>query len=128
MSDGKGPWHHPPKTTSWTRHALWWALIAAGVVAVALLWYEFPNALSSYVDQARFLRLSVLLVVLASGLVSSRRFTARESLRNIALWCAILAALALGYTFSHQLQDAASDMGSELVPGYPTQIDANRIV
>ena len=128
MSDGKGPWHHPPKTHSWAHHALWWALIAAGVAAVALLWHEFPNALSTYADQGRFLRLSILLVLLASGLVYSRRFAARESLRNAALWCAIMAVLALGYTFYHQIRDAASDMGSELVPGYPTEIDANRIV
>jgi aspartyl protease family protein len=127
MSDGKGPWHHPPPKTP-ARHAIWWALIAAGVLGIALLWHAFPNALSTYGAQGQFMRSSILLVLVASSLVYSRRFTGRESLRNAALWCAILAALGLGYTFYHQIRDAASEMRTELVPGYPTQTDADHIV
>ena len=128
MSESKGPWHHPPKTSSTARNAVWWALIVAGAAGLALLWHMFPGALSTYSDQGYFVRSCILLVLIASGLVYSRRMGVRETLRNAALWCAILAALALGYTFYHQFEDAASDLRTELVPGYPTRAGSDRIV
>jgi aspartyl protease family protein len=131
VSDNYNPWNRPPpgaQKPSNMRHLLWWALIAAGVLAIAALWRMFPGALASPGDQGAFLRLSAMLVLVASGVVYSRRFSARETLRNIALWCGIAAVLVFGYTFYHQFEDAASDMRSELVPGYPAEVGGNRMV
>jgi aspartyl protease family protein len=131
MTDSQNPWNRPPpgrRKPSNLRHFLWWALIAAGVLAIWALWRMFPGALSTAGDQGQFIKLSAMLVLIASGLVYSRRFTARETLRNIALWCGIVAALVFGYTFYHQFEDAASDIRSELVPGYPAEAGGNRMV
>ncbi len=131
MTSDYNPWNRPPKDEqkpSGARHLLWWALIGAGVLAVWALWRMFPGALSTPGDQGTFLRLSAMLVLVASGIVYSRRFTVRETLRNIALWCAIVAVLVFGYTFYHQFEDAASDMRSELAPGYPAEIGGDTMV
>ena len=131
MTHDYNPWNRPPpdgRKPSNMRHVVWWALIAAGVLAIAALWRMFPGALSDPADQGAFLRLSAMLVLVGSGIVYSRRFSARETLRNIALWCGIAAVLVFGYTFYHQFEDAASDMRSELVPGYPAEAGGNRMV
>jgi aspartyl protease family protein len=131
MTDNYNPWNRPPRgdeKPSGLRHMVWWALIAAGALAVLMLWRMFPGALSTPGDQGAFLRLTAMLVLVASGIVYSRRFTVRETIRNIALWCGIVAVLVFGYTFYHQFEDAASDMRSELVPGYPAEVGGNRMV
>lgn len=129
MTHSPNPWNRPQAgKPSNMRHWLWWALIAAGVLAIAALWRMFPGALATAGDQGRFLRLCAMLVLVASAIVYSRRFTMRETLRNIALWCGVVAVLVFGYTFYHQFEDAASDIRSELVPGYPAEVGGNRMV
>jgi aspartyl protease family protein len=131
MSDDYNPWSRPPAEPPKhpvSRHLLWWVLILAGIAGIGLLWRMFPNALSTPAAQGSFIRLSVLMVLVASGIVYSRRFNARETIRNIALWAGIVAALVLGYTFYHQFQGEKVNLRSELVPGYPTQAGDGKIV
>ena len=128
MPDINGPWQKPPVATPPSRRFLLLAVLAAGALAIWELSRLFPGALADTDDQARLVQYSLILAAVASGLVYSRRFTARETFRNIAIWTAIAVVLVFGYTFYNQIRDAAGDARSALVPSYPTQIDANTMV
>ena len=65
---------------------------------------------------------------MTSRVVYSRRVTARETFRNIALWAGIAVVMVFGYVFYHQIEDAAVDAQAALVPGYPAKVSANEIV
>jgi aspartyl protease family protein len=122
------PWRTPePEGSPRGQFLLWLALIGAGALGIWALWRMFPNALSDVGDQGYFLQLCVLLVLIASA-GATRRFSAREALRNIAIWVGVVAVLMVGYTSYHRFQDAVLDARSELVPGYPAEIDASRMV
>src|ERR1700743_3780227 len=137
MSDGKGPWCAPGKTPSgeppleppieW-RFFVWLALVVAGGLAIWELSRLFPGALADRGDQAWLVQYCVILAVVASGIVYSRRFTAREAVRNVAIWCGVVAVLVFGYVFTQRFQDAALDARSELAPGYAVETGDGRIV
>jgi aspartyl protease family protein len=110
------------------RHLVWIGLIVAGGLGIWELSRLFPGALSNTADQGYFLRLCVMVGIVASGIAYSRRFTARETVRNIAIWAGIAAVLIFGYTFYHQIQDAAVDARAALTPGYPVAVNADTIV
>src|SRR5262245_14026469 len=117
MSDEPGPWGRRDgggnARPDW-RLLIWLGLVLAGAVGVWQLWRLFPNALADPQDQAYFVQLCVMLILFASAIAFRRRFTAREALRNVAIWLGIIVVLGAGYMFYRQI-------GSELVPGYPTQ-------
>ncbi len=128
MPDIQGPWHRPPPARSSSRRFIALAVIAAGALAIWELWRLFPGALADTYDQARLVQYSILLAAIASGIVYSRRFTARETFRNIAIWTCIAVVLVLGYTFYDRIKDAAGDARTALVPSYPAEVDANTMV
>lgn len=122
MSDGSGPWGKrggEPEPAG-RRHFIWLALVVGGAVVIWQLWRLFPNALTDPLDQTYFVRLCVMLVFIASAIAFSR-FTAREALRNVAIWLGIVAVLGVGYVLYRQA-------GSELVPGYPAEAGPNVMV
>jgi aspartyl protease family protein len=120
MPDSEGPWSRPPQPAppSW-RVVVWLAVIAAGGFALWKLSTLFPGSLATTYDQASFVRLLVILVLVSSTIVFARGVRATEVLRNIALWSAVIAVLVLGYTFRSELEDVGARVRSELVPGYP---------
>jgi aspartyl protease family protein len=128
MPDINGPWHKPPVARPPSRGLVVLAVIAAGALGVWELWRLFPGALADSGDQARLVQYGIMLAALASGIVYSRRFTTRETFRNIAIWAGIAGVLGFGYTFYDRIRDAAGDMQSALVPSYPAQLDANTMV
>ncbi len=131
MSDDYNPWSRPPAEPPKhpvSRHLIWWVLILGGIAGIGVLWRMFPNALSTANDQGAFLRLTVLLAMVASGIAYSRRFSARETIRNIALWAGIIAVLVIGYMAYHQFQGEKVNLRSQLVPGYPAQLGDDKVV
>lgn len=130
MADDNGPWGAPRRGEpghSGTRFYIAIALIVAGAIGIAELWRLFPGALSEAGDQGYFLQMAMLAVLVGSGIVYSRRFNASEVVRNLAIWAGIGAVLVFGYTYYHQIRETASGIGSELVPGYAANVDANTI-
>jgi aspartyl protease family protein len=128
MPDTNGPWHKPPAARSSTSRFVALALIIGGALAIWELWRLFPGALADTTDQARLVQYGIILAAVASGVVYSRRFTARETFRNIAIWAGIAIVLVLGYTFYDRIKDAAGDAKTALVPSYPSEMDANTMV
>src|SRR6185312_6776716 len=111
MSGELGPWGRRDgggkAPTDW-RFLIWLGLILAGAIGVWQLWRLFPNALAEPQDQAYFVQLCVMLMLVASAIAFRRRFTARAALRNAAIWLGIIVVLGAGYMFYRQI-------GSELV-------------
>jgi aspartyl protease family protein len=128
MPIAEGPWRRPPVKPSPTRKFVVLAVIVGGAFAIWELWRLFPGALADTGDQARLVQYSILLAAIASGIFYSRRFTARETFRNIAIWTGIAVVLVLGYTFYDRIKDAAGDARTALVPSYPAEADANTMV
>jgi aspartyl protease family protein len=121
MSNGEGPWgakKHP--VAARTRNPLLWiALGLAGGLGIWELFKLFPGAIASDFDRAALVNWIGFLALLSVGLVAGRRYTARETFRNIAIWCGVLAVLMLGYTFRDELGRVGLRLRSELIPGYP---------
>lgn len=129
MSQSGGPWHRPQaQDSSRYRRLIWIALVCAGAAGLWELSRLFPDAITNSMDQAYFIRMLAVLALVASGVVFGRRFSFRESVRNIAIWMGIAAVLVLGYTYYPQIEDAASNARSELIPGYPVNVNANEMV
>lgn len=129
MPNREGPWHRPPPATpSSSRRFVLLAVVLGGALAIWELWRLFPGALADSGDQARLVQYSIILAAVASGIVTSRRLTTRETFRNIAIWAVIAVVLVLGYTFYDRIKDAAGDAQTALVPSYPANVDANTMV
>jgi aspartyl protease family protein len=130
MSQSGGPWHRPPANvprTRRTRFLIWIALVGAGGFGIWELSRLFPGSLKDSADQAYFLRYVAVLALVASGVVYGR-YSLKESARNIAIWIGIAAILVLGYTYYPQIEDAAGNARSELIPGYPVNTTASEMV
>lgn len=124
MADENGPWGAPKRATepSGARFYVWAALIALGAFGVWQLWKMFPGALSDRQDQGRFVNLAMFAILIGSGIVYSRRVSASEVLRNVALWVGVTAVLVIAYTLYH-----GSGMEAEFSPSYPTEVSASTI-
>lgn len=122
MSHSGGPWARPPsgnRNSSPARFWIWIGVVAAGALGIWELSRLFPSSITNTTDQAYFVRYLAILVLIASGIVYGRRFSAKESLRNIAIWIGIAAVLVLGYTYYPQIRELSGEAQSELIPGYP---------
>lgn len=132
MSHSGGPWHRPlPVTQSMMqrhRFVIRIALIAAVLLGVWELSRLFPNSIGDSMDEAHFTRNLLLLVLIASGLLTSRRFGFKESVRNIAVWTGIAAALLIGYVYYPALEEVFENVRAELIPGYPVNTGNGEMV
>ncbi|HEY0301735.1 MAG TPA: TIGR02281 family clan AA aspartic protease [Rhizomicrobium sp.] len=120
MSHERDPWRRdaaPPPHPA--RVYLWFGLLLAIGVGVWALFKLFPEVNLSEMDTAWLVRLTAVLALAMSGLVFARQFRLRESLRNIAIWVAIAAVLALGYSFRDVLGEAGSRVRGEFLPTEP---------
>jgi aspartyl protease family protein len=115
------------------RHApigpfLWLGFLALVAVIVWLLWRSFPDRLSSTQDYGNLIVTLAILTLVSSSIVYARRLKLGETLRNIALWLAIAAVLALGYTFQNELNYVGARVRSELLPGTALSAGGEMIV
>jgi aspartyl protease family protein len=129
----EGPWGAPKpppnpaplsRENARTRLLVWIALILAGALGLWELARLFPDSIAKF-DSPNLGYMVVLLVVISAGLVFGRRFTARETFRNIALWTGVAAVLVLGYTYQDELSGIGSRVASEFLPGEPVMVGPN---
>lgn len=131
MSNTNGPWRQDPEpehNAGGRRILLWLALIAVIGLLVWKLSELFPDSVSSGYDRANVIRLVGLLVLVSAGVLTARQFKLRETLRNIAIWAGVVAALVLAFTFQDELRDIGMRVRSELIPGEPVSASANEMV
>src|SRR5262249_32343037 len=89
---------------------------------------RFPEVSLSDWDLAWAIRLAAVLALVSASLVFSRQFKAGEALRNIAIWAAVFAVLALGYTFQDAFAPIGARLTSAFAPGEPTADGARALV
>ena len=124
MPQTDGPWGRKPNpvvTGDQQRFLVWIAVALAGGLGLWKLSTLFPNALSSSLDQARFISLLGFLALLSAGVVLGRRFRTRDTLRNVAIWCAVFGVLGVGYTFRGELSAIGDRVRGELIPSYAVE-------
>jgi aspartyl protease family protein len=121
MADAGGPWGRKTKQglTSRQRSLIWVAVALAVAFVIWKLAKTYPDALSSDFDQARLINLIGFLILLSAGVVMGRRFRTKDTLRNVAIWCAVFGVLGIGYTFRGELGRIGERVRGELIPGTP---------
>jgi aspartyl protease family protein len=121
MPQPEGPWGRKARQglTSQQQLLIGVAVALAGALLIWKLAEAFPDALQSDWDKFRLINLIGFIALLSASIVLGRRFRTRDAIRNIAIWCAVFAALGLGYTFSGELGWLGDRVRGELFPGTP---------
>ena len=125
------PWGQPPKPARKASRlgvALWLGAMAALGVSLWGLSQLFPNGNPSWLDTAALVRMVAILAVISSGLLFIRQINLKQAVRNILMWAGIMGVLALGFAYQEPLRDAALRLRSGLVPGYPVETGARKMV
>jgi aspartyl protease family protein len=110
-----------------------WLIVAIGVAALGALLYwlagERPGALQSQGDQARFVYLLLLLVLVASSLlVRWRARPAMSWLRHGMIWLSLGLLLVVGYSFRFELDGLWTRLRAELMPGRAIETQAGTVI
>jgi aspartyl protease family protein len=121
------PWDDEPPPPSRGRIILWIALLAAGALALAGLFWLFPSQQLGDWGWARLTWAVVLLAAISTAVLTARRFQLRETARNIALWLGVVVVLAVGYTYQDDLGDVWRRVKGEFVPSSAVETGANSI-
>lgn len=129
MADAGGPWGRKtnPGLTSQQRSLIWVAVALAVAFVIWKLVEAYPDALSTDWGKANLINLIGFLALLSAGVVMGRRFRTRDTLRNIAIWCAVFGVLGLGYTFRNELGRIGERVRGELIPGTPIATGAHEM-
>ena len=107
---------------------LWLVLLAGVGIGIWALSSLLPGRLQDADDYARVAYALALIAAVSSGLIFARRINLGRVLRDIALWMAIVAVLAVGYTFRDDAQRLGARVLAEFVPGYAAPASANELV
>jgi aspartyl protease family protein len=122
------PPHNNPPPPNPYRVWIWLGIVLSIPLLCWALATRFPEIALSDWDLAWAIRLAAVLALVSASLVFSRHFRARDALRNIAIWAAVFAVLALGYTFQDAFSGIATRLKAEFVPGEPTADGARALV
>lgn len=97
-----------------------WIWFVIGVLAVILLvvWLADlnPGALNDEHSQMRLVYLSMLLVVIASGVIGARRYRLSTVVKQAGAWIAMAAVLVVGYSLRDDLGIVKDRVLGEIVP------------
>jgi aspartyl protease family protein len=130
MPQSDGPWgrkRRPALTDAQRRLLIFGAIVAAGGLGLWELSRLFPNALTGDFEHAYFLRIVGALLLVSSTFVLGRRFEAKETIRNVAIWCGVFAVFVLIYSFRDELASVGNRIRGELVPGYAVATGAHEM-
>jgi len=126
MSDPRDPWSRN-RSEPRSRRYVWLGLVVAVGLFVWFLTWRFPGVVNSNADEARLFYLAAILVAVSSGLVLSRRFSLRESVRNLVLWAGIAAVLGVAFLYQDSLSNIAMRLRGEVMPAEPLTLDVDTV-
>lgn len=109
----------PPPTPRGTGPNRWvWILVAAVGLTGLIIWLtsRYPGALDSRDAMIGITRYGAILLLVASGVLASRTLNVKKSVRDIAIWMAILAGLVALYGFRDELKTVGLRIAGELEP------------
>ena len=126
--NGNDPWRRetpsgrPRVTPTGARRWLAFAAVAIGLTALVVwLTGRHPSALDSQDAMIDLVRWGAILVLVASGILVSRRFTPGKAIRDLAIWAAIVAGLVAVYGFRSELMTVGNRVLGELEPSRSQQ-------
>lgn len=126
MTDPNKLWPHD-RPSPRSRTTLLLGLIAGvGALVWFLMWW-FPGMVHSQSDKLQLLYFGGLLVLVGSGLVLSRRFTLKETFRNLSIWVGIVAVLGVAFLYKDAFSNVAARFRGELLPSEPLALDARTV-
>ena len=131
MSQPDNPWGQPTPPKRPGRPlglVLWLALLVAVVLGIVWLAGSWPDRLNATEDYARVVLGLAMVAFVSTGLIAGRRLDLGQTLRNVALWAAIVLVLAVGYTFREDTQRIGARVMAEFVPGYAAPSSATETV
>jgi aspartyl protease family protein len=128
--DPTNPWREDddPPEPSGARVFLWVAVLVLLGVGVWWLSEFFPGQVDSDWEQGRLIWLIALLALFSTSVLYARRVNVRETVRNIAIWVALAAVLLVGLSFRDEIEDVATRVRSELMPGYAIETGEHEMV
>jgi aspartyl protease family protein len=131
MSDpwrGAPPPETPEEQPSRGQPWLWPLLILAIIGLVFALARAFPGAVSTTDDWSRVAYSAGLLILLTAGAARIQRGMIRKHLRDIAIWVAIVAVLALGYAYRDVFEETGQRLQLAFGGGTPVQTGERELV
>ncbi len=127
--DGDDPWRRedpsgrPRAARSATRRWLTFAAVAVGLTGLVVwLTGRYPSALDSRDAMIHVVRLGAILVLVASGILASRRLSLGKAVRDLAIWTAVIAGLVAIYGFRSELTMVGGRILGELEPSRSQQL------
>ena len=127
--DGDDPWRRErPSARSGARGPggkrwLTFAAVAIGLTALVVwLTGRYPSALESRDAMIDLVRWGAILVLVSSGILASRRLTLGKTVRDLAIWAAIVAGLVAVYGFRSELTMVGNRILGELEPSRSRQL------
>lgn len=129
----RGPWDEdePPAPPARPRRGRnWsWILMMLGIAGlVAALFKAFPEAVQKPEDWSNLVWFLLLLAVVGAGMFRAGRGALAQNLRSVAIWLAVIAALALGYAYRDLLEEAPQRLRLAFGAGYPIQTAEHEVV
>lgn len=131
MTQGDGPWRRdepPPTSHRRNRLLVWLAFMAAGAFGLWLLFRMFPGAIQSGQDKAWVVYGLVWTVFLSLRLLSDGPARWGERARHAGIWIAIVAVLAVGFSYRGELAGVAQRVRGDFSGGYPVQTSPRELV
>lgn len=105
--------HRGPGGKRW----LVFAAVAIGLTGLVIwLASRYPGTLDSRDSMIDLVRWAAILVLVASGVLTSRRLNLGKAVRDLAIWAAVVAGLVAVYGFRGELELVGSRVLGELEP------------
>ena len=125
------PWRReaqPRQPVHPARVYIWLGFLIACSVGIWALFHLFPEVSLSEMDTAWVVRLVAILALGSSAILFGRQFRARDVARNIAIWLAVGAVLAIVYSCRDVFAPLGARMEGEFLPAEPRALDDRTVV
>jgi len=102
-----------------------WLVFAAVAIGLTglFVWLtsRYPSALESRAAMIDLVRWGAILVLVASGVLATRKLNLGKAVRDLAIWAAVVAGLIAAYGFRNELTMVGSRILGELEPSRSQQ-------
>ena len=88
--------------------------IAFITLILIVLYFYFPDSITSTDDQMHLLYLIALVTFVSSSLLFVRTINFGEFIRNLSLWLLIVSILIIGFTMQNELKEIPKRVISEI--------------
>ncbi|MCK5495196.1 MAG: TIGR02281 family clan AA aspartic protease, partial [Hyphomicrobiaceae bacterium] len=108
---------------------VWFLVVAVGLTGL-IVWLigRYPNALDSRDAMINITRYGAILLLVASGILGSRKLNVGRAVRDIAIWVAILAGLVALYGFRDEFKTVGLRITGELEPARGNETDRGEML